>query len=395
MRIGIAAVLGTSGGPRSYARALIEALARVEADHEYLVLTDAPSAVPAHPRVRAVHVPRENRYAQPIWDHVRLGAAAAALRLDLFHHTKAALPLGLTIPSVVSVYDAAPFLHARTFSRLQALHHRGQIRDAARRADRVVTVSQEARVELARALGLDRGRIAVVEPGATTGAAHATPSAACASQHARLQSIHPAIRAPFVLALGTIQPRKDLSTVIRAFRRAKARFAIPHQLVIAGRSGWQDPALVQATGRDARDLVWTGEIDDDDVAVLLANAALAVNASLYEGFGLAVLEALAHGVPLVSTTVPALSRAAPDVCWRVPAGDVGGFACGIGALATDPVLRARLAARGREHAARFSWDEAARATLAVYDEVVTERTRARRGAIPEPRSRGARLAHAH
>ncbi|MFN7953158.1 MAG: glycosyltransferase [bacterium] len=225
MRIGIAAVLGTSGGPRSYARALVAALARTDADHEYWVLTDAPDAVPVHPRIHTVHVPLESRYAQPLWDHVRLPAAVAPLRLDLLHHTKAALPLGIAIASVVSVYDAAPFLHTRTFTRLQALHHRGHIRDAARRADRLITISHEARAELAQALSVDRGRIAVIEPGATGPAREAR--AACGE---RARALHPGIRAPFVLALGTIQPRKDLSTVIRAFLRAKERFRF--------RTGW-------------------------------------------------------------------------------------------------------------------------------------------------------------
>ncbi|MFN7953159.1 MAG: glycosyltransferase [bacterium] len=117
--------------------------------------------------------------------------------------------------------------------------------------------------------------------------------------------------------------------------------------MIAGRSGWHDPALEGSRNQHVEDVVWTGELADEQVATLLEGAELAVNASRYEGFGLAVLEALAHGVPLVSTHVPALSHAAADAYWRVAAGDVGGFACALGALATDPALRARLAVRGR------------------------------------------------
>ncbi|MBK7973255.1 MAG: hypothetical protein IPK07_08245 [Deltaproteobacteria bacterium] len=109
MRIGIAAVLGTCGGPRTYARALVEALARSDAVHEYWVLTDCPAAVPRAPQVHAVHVPLASRYAQPWWDHVGVPGAVRSLGLELLHHTKAALPLGLRVPSVVSVYDAAPF----------------------------------------------------------------------------------------------------------------------------------------------------------------------------------------------------------------------------------------------------------------------------------------------
>lgn len=371
MRIGIAAVLGTCGGPRTYARALVEALARADADHEYWVLTDCPSAVPRAARVRAVHVPLASRYAQPWWDHVGVPRAVHALGIDLLHHTKAALPVGLKVPSVVSVYDAAPFLHAGTFTPLQALHHRQHIRHAARRAGRLVTISEEARDELARALAVERERIVVVPPGSVeSGCPTRAGSAARSGNAARAEAALFArlgITDGYALALGTVQPRKDLRTVVEAFARFRERTGSRIQLVIAGRDGWRDGDLGAAV--HDRAIVRAGVLSDEDVSTLVAHAHLAVNASLYEGFGLAVLEAMASGVPLVSTAVPALSGARDDAYLRIGAGDVGGLSCAIERLAGEPALRAALAARGRAHAARFSWDDCARATLAVYREV--------------------------
>lgn len=375
MRIGIAAVLGTCGGPRTYARALVEALARADSDHEYWVLTDRPEAVPRARQVRAVHVPLASRYAQPWWDHVGVPSAVRALGLDLLHHTKAALPLGLRVPSVVSVYDAAPFLHARTFTPLQALHHRHHIRHAARRAGRLVTISEEARAELADALDLDRERIVVVPPGSIDGAAPRRAGAAAeAARAARALFARLGIDGPYALALGTVQPRKDLRTVVEAYARFRGRTGTRLQLVIAGRDGWRDGEAGRCDSRcgpsgTTRAVVRTGVLSDDEVEILVAHARLAVNASLYEGFGLAVLEAMAHGVPLVSTPVPALSGATDGAYLRVAVGDVGGLSCAIERLARDPALRLALGARGRGHAARFSWDDTARATLAVYREV--------------------------
>jgi len=375
VKIGIAAILGTLGGPRTYARSLVEALGRVDDRNEYWVFTDQPDAVPQQEGVHPVHVPLGNRYAQPLWDHVRLPQALARFDLDLLHHTKAALPLGLRVPSVVAVYDAAPFLHARSFTRVQGIHHRGHIRDAARRATRLVTISEEARGDLARALPLDRQRITVVPPGSAgvpLGSAAARGSRASTELLAR----H-GITGPFVLALGTVQPRKDLGTVVRAFLRMRERSGLAHQLVVAGRAGWGDGTLERlcASADDRSAIVSTGALADGEVAALFGSASVAVNASLYEGFGLAVLEALAHGVPLVSTDVPALSGAPDDAFLRVTPGDVGGLSCAIERLLGDPSLGARLVASGRRHAARFSWDDTARATLAVYREALEERRR--------------------
>jgi glycosyltransferase involved in cell wall biosynthesis len=237
-----------------------------------------------------------------------------------------------------------------------------------------VTISEEARGDLSRALPLDAQRITVVPPGSVR-LSSVAGSARGSRGAAQLFERH-GITRPFILALGTVQPRKDLGTVVRAFLRMRERTGSTHQLVIAGRPGWGDGSLERPRHEaDRRAIVTTGALTDREVAALFASASLALNASLYEGFGLAVLEALANGVPLISTAVPALSGAPEDSFLRVAAGDVGGLSCAIERVLTCAPLRARLIAHGHRHAARFSWDDTARATIAVYREAVEERRR--------------------
>jgi glycosyltransferase involved in cell wall biosynthesis len=171
---------------------------------------------------------------------------------------------------------------------------------------------------------------------------------------------------PYLLGLGTVEPRKDLPTLVRAF--AALAGELPHRLVLAGLAGWgagELAAAVAASGVADRILV-PGYVAEADKAALLTGADVFAYPSRYEGFGLPVLEAMACGTPVVTTTGGSLPEVAGDAATLVEPGDADALAAALAKLAADPAARQDAAARGRRRAAGFTWERCATLTAAVY-----------------------------
>jgi glycosyltransferase involved in cell wall biosynthesis len=182
-------------------------------------------------------------------------------------------------------------------------------------------------------------------------------------------------RGRYVLALGTIEPRKDHPTLLRAFDRAAATDP-DLELVVVGAPGWGvgafESTLAAVTHRDR--VTWLPAADDTTIADLLARAAVFAYPSIYEGFGLPPLEAMAAGVPVVASAIPALEEVLADAAVLVPVGDVDALATALlDATGGDPALRTARVMAGRARAARFSWDAAADGVLAAFEQAATVR----------------------
>jgi glycosyltransferase involved in cell wall biosynthesis len=178
--------------------------------------------------------------------------------------------------------------------------------------------------------------------------------------------IHP----PFLLFVGTLEPRKNLVRLIRAYRRAAAS-GIPHSLVLAGPLGWRHQQLHREIAlRGAGEILLTGQLSGPDLGALFRHASAFVYPALYEGFGLPVLEAMAHGLPVITSNTSSLPEVAGEAAVGVDPESTREIAAAIEALLTDSALADKLAARARARADRFSWDETARLTLQVYEKVL-------------------------
>jgi alpha-1,3-rhamnosyl/mannosyltransferase len=174
----------------------------------------------------------------------------------------------------------------------------------------------------------------------------------------------------YFLAVGTIEPRKNLENTVRGFLAFKQRHpADNHQLVIAGRGGWGQVAW-RAIAEDRSDIRWTGYVDDVTLGNLYREARALVYPSLYEGFGLPVLEAMALGCPVVTTRLSSLPEVGGDAVVYVDPHDPTAIGEAIGRLAFEPAFAESLAVRGLERAGQFDWDRTAEETLAVYESVV-------------------------
>ena len=360
MRIGLGALLGILGGPATYARELVTALARA-GGHEYVVFTDQPEAFAAL-GVETVHVPLPTTYHQVSWDHTRLPALLRRGRVDLYHGTKNVLPFRLRMPAVVTVHDLAVYVYPDTFAWPQRWHFRLTVPSSVARAACVIADSEHARRDLVGRFHLPPERVRAIPLGVAP-AFPAGPTVEAVEAFRRRHGLGPRL----IVCVGTVQPRKHLERVIDAFGRADA-VARGWELVIAGRlrPGYRPPWL-RALPPGVR---WLGPLAGDALQALYAAAEIAVSASEYEGFGLTVCEAMASGCAVVAVATSALPELVGDAGVLVERSDAELLAHALVPLVADPARRATLGARARARAGAFTWEETARRTRAVYDEIL-------------------------
>jgi glycosyltransferase involved in cell wall biosynthesis len=361
----VTAVPARPAGAGVYILHLAEALAR----HQDLALTLltrkadaerfralAPGAVvcPAAPG------PRPARLA---WEQARLPGLLRRLEVAVHHGPHYTMPEAARLSRVVTVHDLTFFDHPEWHERTKAAFFRRAIRVAARHAEAVVCVSETTAARL-RALCPPRGRLTVIRHGVDQARFRPAEEERGADCRALAEI---GVEPPYVAFVGTIEPRKDLPTLIRAFdRMCGAHSGL--RLVVAGGPGWGMRAVDQAlrAARFRERIVLVGYLDEDRKPALLRQAAAVAYPSLEEGFGMPVLEALACGSPLVTTTGSAMEELAEGAALLVAPGDVDGLAGMLDmAVRSDAGLPARRE-RGFAVAARHSWTAAALAYAQVY-----------------------------
>jgi glycosyltransferase involved in cell wall biosynthesis len=351
MHVALGALCGVTGGPSTYALRLAEALARRD-DVRLTVLTDRPGRFPG---LRAVDVGGAGWLGRIPWQHVRLPRALRAVRPDLYHDTKNALPWGLRAPGVVTVHDLAHLRCPETFGLASRLFLRVSTADAVRRARIVIVPSASTARDLEELLRASRGKVRVVPHGIAP-LPEPSPDA--------LERVRARVKGPFVLHVGTIQARKNVDLLVRAVRLLRAE-GLPHRVVLAGRRGWRSDAAFAEIAKDDAAL-WLGEAPADDLAALHALADAFCSPSAYEGFGFTVAEAMAAGVPVVASRNSSLPEVVGDSGVLLDSLAPEAIAAALGPLLRDPSRRRALAAAGRARAAAFTWERAAEATVRAY-----------------------------
>jgi glycosyltransferase involved in cell wall biosynthesis len=302
----------------------------------------------------------------PAWSVLRRPRLPSRFgQLDVVHATNhaAIVPTRRGQALVATVHDLAFELFPELFpDRWRRLYERG-VKIAIDEADAILVPSAFVRDEL-RARGVEEHRVRVTPLAASRSS---VPETGSLEDDETLGAMPDR---PFLLAVGTVEPRKNLPRLVRSFRRAMAAASLPHHLVIAGATGWHQEELTSELERsnDGRVHV-VGWLDSSDLEVMYRRAAAAAYLSLYEGFGIPVVDALAHGVPTLASNIAAITEVAGDAALLVDPLDDDSIADAIVRILTDEQLRGDLSTRGPERAARYSWDATARATLAAYREV--------------------------
>jgi glycosyltransferase involved in cell wall biosynthesis len=313
----------------------------------------------------AVRAAGRGRPARIAWGQLAAASAARRAGADLLHGVHYELPLRAGIPQVVTVHDLTLITHPEWHEAAKVRWFRWAMRRAVTRARRVLCVSATTARDLGEQLDVDPARIDVTPLGTDLRRA---PDEQIAALRARLGLGE---REPYLLGLGTLEPRKDLPTLVRAF--ALLTHDLPHRLVLAGLAGWGAGELHAAVAQSgaADRVLFPGYVPEADKAALFSGADAFVYPSRYEGFGLPVLEAMACGVPTITTTGGSLPEVAGDGALLIDPGDPDALAAAIAKLLGNPEEAAALASRGLARAATQTWDRCAALTAAAYRHAVT------------------------
>lgn len=372
MRIGLDGypLIWPKTGVAHYTFELAQELARLAPEHSFDLI--APAAYPPEvlehieqiPNLRAVSV--ETNLITRRWWAIGLPGYVRRAGLDLFHGTNYEVPLRNRERNVLTVHDLSVFSYPETHDKRIAQRSRRRLPIMLRSASRIITPTEAVKRELIEQFQIDSDTIAVTPEAPRKTFRPMSPSETSEVKE-RL-----GIADDFILFVGTIEPRKNLLTLVRAFAELLRDTAHRPQLVIAGPKGWLtaefDRAVAEANLGDRLRLI--GYVGDDDLRALYSSCTAFVSPSLYEGFGLPPLEAMACGAPVIASRIAAHVETLGAHALLVEPTDDHALAQAIATLLENPDERERLTQTGSEHAARFSWKETAKSTWKVYEAVL-------------------------
>ncbi|MFN2251968.1 MAG: glycosyltransferase family 4 protein [Anaerolineae bacterium] len=357
-------------GIHRYIARLLPALAALG---EYDITAFTPEPLAAERLPRAIEVRRAPAMAaSPLgriaWEQTRLPGEVRRSGARVYHGAAYAMPALCPTPAVVTVHDLSFERLPETLPLLQRRYLGLATRLAVRRAQALIAVSQFTRRELVDALGAAPDRVHVVHNGIEPAFRPAPPSAQAAVRERY------GLAGPFALTLGTLQPRKNLVTLMRGYAALRARDPDTPPLAVIGGAGWGGvhPAKLAdelGVGGQVRVL---GFVPDDDLPALYSSCSVFAYPSLYEGFGLPVAEALACGAPTLVAAASSLPEVGGPAVVQVEPGDHEAGAAALRNLLGDDSRRRSLRIAGPERAKRFSWERAARETADVYGMVLSE-----------------------
>lgn len=369
MRIGIDARLYAyrTGGISFYTRHLLAAMATLAPDETFVTLQHhsqrQPLIAAANVRRAAMFTPPHNRF-----EPLALPVEMARLRLAMAHFPDFIAPRLRPCPAVITIHDLT-FLHYPEILDDAARHFYGQVHASVRHADAVIAVSAATRDDICQMLDVPAERIDLVYEAAAPGF---VPLEMQAGARRRING-HELRAGDFALFVSTLEPRKNIPTLLRALRLCLDRSpATAYRLVLAGARGWRDEPIFTAVDelKLGAHVLFLGKVAQEDLHWLYNACRLYVNPSLYEGFGLPLLEALACGAPVVASHTGSLVEVAGEAAILLPPLEIEAWAETLARLWQDKPLRAEMAQRGPVQAARFSWERAAHETLAIYRRVV-------------------------
>jgi len=349
-----------SAGIHQYIDSLLKHLPAAGPEFRFTVFVGEgqPQMQPERTTVRRTRLPTIRPAVRIAWEQLVQPFELARARPDLLHSLAFVSPVAARCPAVVTVYDLSFKLYPERFLPAQRLYLSAFTGYSCRRARRVIAISESTRADLVRVLGLPPGKVDVAYPGVQP-EFYPRSSAECAAFRAAQ-----GLPERYILYLGTLEPRKNLGTLLRAFREV-ARDQRDLHLVLAGAKGWLYADLFRlAQELDLAERVhFPGYIAAEALPLWYNSAEAFAYPSSYEGFGLPVIEALACGRPVVTSDVSSLPEAGGTAAIRVSPGDPAALAQALRqALAAEQ--RARV--EGPAHAARFTWEATAAQTVAAY-----------------------------
>ena len=378
MRIGIDGIplTSTKTGIGHYTLELARALAKIDTDDEFELISPFKFNSSSLDNNLPANLKKVEARRRKFWWAVGLPLYIRRNSTSLFHGTNYEIPLWSKCPTIVSIHDLSLLLYPQTHLDQSVRRARYRLPLMARAATKIITATEFVKKQVSEHLKVDPAKIAVT-PYAPRSMFRPLSRSETEETRVRL-----GVEENFILFVGTVEPRKNLITLLRAFSEILKSTELRPQLVIAGQKGWltgETMNYVESEGLEGH-VKFTGYVTDDDLQALYSCCTVCVYPSLYEGFGLPPLEAMACGAPVIASDVASLAEAVGKAALVVPPTDVQRLAQGLVGIITDEAKRAHYSRAGLEHASQFSWERTAQLTLDVYRESFQRKTKAQRGA---------------
>jgi glycosyltransferase involved in cell wall biosynthesis len=361
LRIGVNALFlipGGVGGTEVYLRNLLAAFANKPRNHQFIVFVNRETEadlVPNQPGFQTLQtgVAAVSRPRRILYEQLRLPHAARAAKIDVLFNPGFTAPLFLSCPNVTLIHDLQHHHHPEFFKRADLLAWRFLVWASIRSSERVITVSEAAREDIHATYGVPLDRILTAEPGVEP----------------EFFSLERKGNEPLILCVSTLHPHKNIERLVDAFAAFRVRRP-EYRLILAGMHGFHGDAVkrrIQHHGLESQITV-TGWIPRPEILELYSRAQFAVFPSTFEGFGIPVVEAMAAGVPLITSDIRPMKDAAGGTALLFPPGDTQALTSAMEQFAASATLRASYASRARRRAARFTWDCTANTTLDALEQ---------------------------
>ena len=375
--IDITSAISQGAGIGRYTRELVKAVLMERKDDQFMLFSakqprGGQVEIPflsSPSNVVYKEIPINERWLHRIWYRLKVPLSVQNFtgRLDLFHSPDFVLPpIGKKTPTLLTIHDLS-FIHfPETFTPALVTYLNRIVPWSIERATHILADSQATKDDLAAHWNVPREKVSVLYLGVSGMFKPITNPRSIKS----VQKKYNLDGKPYVISVGTIQPRKNYRMLIRAFRPVAERF--PHDLIIVGGRGWKyDQISEEVESQGLLDRVhFLGFVDDADLPALYSAATLFTLPSLYEGFGLPILEAMACGVPVMASDVSSLPEVVGNAGVLLPAKDIVAWSQAMMELIEDMSRRTRLVGAGFLRAREFTWSKAARELAAIYDQLI-------------------------
>jgi glycosyltransferase involved in cell wall biosynthesis len=381
--IDVSFAIGESAGVGSYTRGLLEGLAAIDADNEYFMYSylDFPqSPQPPFPQqpnfaLRMMHL--EVEHWERMWSRADLPPQEAMDAVDVVHSPFFNAPKEHHGALVVTIYDVSFLLQPQFHTEANRLHCLQGTLNAALYADRIIAISQQTKTDLMDYFSISEERIRVIHPAHRRIYYPERDVEVIRDVLERLGVFH-----NFILFVGSHEPRKNLRTLLQAYATYVTRHAGKELLVVAGGKGWLNDDLLQVAAElgIAQRVKFLGYVQEADLRVLYSAAKLFVYPSIYEGFGLPPLEAMACGAPVITSNTSALPEVVGDAALLIDPHNSEALCQAMQTVLCDDELRLKMRQQSFARAKLFSWEQTAGATLAVYEEICPARSKEARAA---------------
>jgi glycosyltransferase involved in cell wall biosynthesis len=355
------------GGVKHYTKTLLPLLFTLGAQHRYLLIYRNPKLIGTYAAFPNIEETVSRVPGTVLWDQLAVPWITRHRQLDILFNPKFTVPLLHPAKKIFVLHGSEWFAIPRHFKWYDRLYCRAVVPGYCRAADAFIAVSEQVRQDAVRYVHADPRKIFTIHNAIDPRQFHLI------EDQALLAAVRARYRLPekFVLWVGQIESRKNVKRLLRAFAQIAGEF--PHRLVIAGDERWstrEELSEVPELGLEGR-IQFLGWVPHTDLPAIYRLAELFAFPSLYEGFGIPLVEAMACGCAILTANTCAPPEVVDGAGYLVDPYDVGAIAAGLRALLGDPALRARLIARGLERAQAFSWEKSARQVLAVFDAVAS------------------------